>query len=498
MKKLLENSINRKKILFYLLFFFFTNAFAQPLNLTGCTWGGDQFVMVGGDSTIITSSDGINWKHQDVGTIDSRLEGITWAFGNYIVVGSDNTILSSNDGIIWTAEQSPLTGETHFYDVEYLNGQFVAIGSQGTIITSKDGKNWEKQSSGTKETLRDVTWDQGVFYAVGDNSVITSSTDGKNWILRDPGLKADHRDQGVFYADGVNSVITFSTDGKNLTLEDPGLKADFVGIINEATEYAKRKHYSSLILVGNTNEGSLVATTHHPEQMDWWIDHSKKNTRFTLGHQRHLYDGVWDGKNTILVGQDIGIAWATSWRFLNASLDTVGPLQCIASNGKKQVAGGRDGILYSNYEEGSWEDRGMIWHGGRPIYSVNKTKKQFSIPMTKIETDPIDEYGRLNTFKRKILHFIMRQIGALVLIVYPLLQLYAILRMRKIWRFVAYIPLVVMIGLFFITLVGIANKSNLTFLPIVFVTPLTISYLFILIVLHEARKLIFNKKITKE
>jgi len=497
MKKLLKHWIKGKKYLFYLLFFFFTSAFAQPLNLKGCTWGGGQFVMVGEDSTIITSIDGINWKHQNTRTIESSLEGITWAYGNYIVVGSNNTILSSKDGIKWTAERSPLTGEVHLYDVEYLNGQFVAIGSQGTIITSKDGKNWEKQSSGTKETLRDVTWDQGVFYAVGNNSVIISSIDGRNWMLRDPGLKAD-RDQGVFYAPGVNSVITYSKDDKHLKLKDPSLKADFVGIINEATEYAKRNRYSSLILVGNTNEGSLVATTHNPKQMDWWIGHSKKNTKFELGHQRQLYDGVWDGKQTILVGQDIGVSWATSWRFLNASIDSVGPLQCIASNGKKQVAGGRDGILYSSYEEGSWDDRGMIWHGGSPIYSDDKTKNRFSIPMTKIKTDPVDEYGRLNTLKRQTLFFIMSQIGALVLIVYPLLQLYAILRMRKSWRFVSYIPLVVMIGLFFITFVGIKNESNLTFLPVVFVTPLTIGYLFILIVLHEAWKLIFNKKITKE
>ncbi len=465
MKNLLENRIKEKKILFYLLFFFFTNtnAFAQPLNLKGCTWGDGQFVMVGEDGTIITSIDSINWKHQNAGTIESRLEGITWAYGNYIIVGSDNTILSSNDGVKWTAERSPLTGEAHLYDVEYLNGQFVAIGSLGSIITSKDGKNWEKQLSGTKETLRDVTWDQGVFYAVGDNSVIISSTDGKNWILR-----------------------------------DPGLKADFVGIINEATEYAKRNHYSSLVLFGNTNEGSLVATTHNPKQMDWWIGNSKKNTKFALGHQRQLYDGVWDGKMTILVGQDIGVSWATSWRFLNASIGSIGPLQCIASNGEKQVVGGRNGILYSSYKEAkSWDDSGMIWHGGSPIYSDDKTKNRFSIPMTKIKTDPVDEYGRLNTLKRKTLFFIMSQIGALVLIVYPLLQFYAILRMRKSWRFAAYIPLIVMIGLFFITLVGIANESNLTFLPVVFVTPLTIGYLFILIVLHQAWKLIFNKKITK-
>ena len=54
-------------------------------------------------------------------------------------------------------------------------GVFVTVGANGTILTSPDGSAWTPRSSGSDQTLRDVTWSGARFVAVGDTRGVTAA-----------------------------------------------------------------------------------------------------------------------------------------------------------------------------------------------------------------------------------------------------------------------------------------------------------------------------------
>lgn len=68
---------------------------------------------------------------------------------------------------------------------------------------------------------------------------------------------------------------------------------------------------------------------------------------------------------------------------------------------------------------------------------------------------------------------------------YPILQFIAVKRMRGGWRVLAYLPLILMVFVFVITIVGFYQQSNLWPLILILVSPLVFLYLVILLVSHS-------------
>lgn len=68
---------------------------------------------------------------------------------------------------------------------------------------------------------------------------------------------------------------------------------------------------------------------------------------------------------------------------------------------------------------------------------------------------------------------------------YPILQFIAVKRMRGGWRVLAYLPLILMVFVFIITIVGFYQQSNLWPLILILVSPLVFLYLVILLVSHS-------------
>ena len=54
---------------------------------------------------------------------------------------------------------SPLSGQKETKVVEKKR-MFVTVGWDGTILTSSDGTTWTSRTSGTSNSLRDVTYSQ--------------------------------------------------------------------------------------------------------------------------------------------------------------------------------------------------------------------------------------------------------------------------------------------------------------------------------------------------
>jgi len=65
----------------------------------------------------------------------------------YVVVGNNGKIATSTDTQNWTQRNSGF-GESSVFCVAYGNNQYVAGGSSGRISTSTDGITWTSRSSG--------------------------------------------------------------------------------------------------------------------------------------------------------------------------------------------------------------------------------------------------------------------------------------------------------------------------------------------------------------
>jgi hypothetical protein len=73
-----------------------------------------------------------------------------------VTVGGDGTILTSSDnGTSWDNRTSGTLN--YLEDVTYANSTFTAVGQSGTILTSSDGTTWTSRTSGTTNNLYGVT-----------------------------------------------------------------------------------------------------------------------------------------------------------------------------------------------------------------------------------------------------------------------------------------------------------------------------------------------------
>ncbi|MFK5710219.1 InlB B-repeat-containing protein [Lysinibacillus boronitolerans] len=145
----------------------------QINQLYGVIYANNQFVAVGADGTILTSSDGENWSRQTSNT-KNILRSVIYANGQYVVVGQSGTILTSPDGIIWTKRDNLPSSVTTILltSVSYGNGHYVTVGFSGKAYYSADGINWTEQATGLSSGLQGVTYGNGQFVIVGANGAI--------------------------------------------------------------------------------------------------------------------------------------------------------------------------------------------------------------------------------------------------------------------------------------------------------------------------------------
>jgi hypothetical protein len=77
---------------------------------------------------------------------------------------------------------------------------------------------------------------------------------------------------------------------------------------------------------------------------------------------------------------------------------------------------------------------------------------------------------------------------------YPLLQFWAIARMRGTWRVLSALPVFVMIPVLFATLSALYQGSNLWPILLIFIAPFALVYLSILLAIHRG---VLNHRSTK-
>ena len=187
--------------------------------------GNGLFVAVG-FSSVMTSSDGINWTSRTAAA-NNFWNCVTYGNGLFVAVASTmndiyiNTttlrVMTSPDGITWTGRTTPSDG-ADFRCITYGNSLFVAA-SRYNVITSPDGITWTSRTS-ISQKWGGVTYGNSVYVAVtqGTVSYVMTSSNGTTWVNRSVSTLSIGNSvtfgNGLFVAVSYNNgAIVTSTNG---------------------------------------------------------------------------------------------------------------------------------------------------------------------------------------------------------------------------------------------------------------------------------------------
>jgi hypothetical protein len=265
------------------------------------------FVTYNVAGSIITSTDGTNWRANLVGWGNPSCLNI--ANGRFYLGFGYGNMLSSSDGVNWTVinwpanntitdvtfgnglyiastfldfasknlttSASPITGpwttrsDNLAYNAESVafgNGVFVVAGDSGTIASSANGISWTIRSSGTSSNLRRVRYGNGTFIAVGDSGTVLTSSNGVTWSNRVSGtaqsLSGVGFANGLWIAVGSAGTILSSTDGIDWSGQPSGTTSDLNGIAFGNSSFVVAGNNTSILTSPDgTNWTSLRALT---------------------------------------------------------------------------------------------------------------------------------------------------------------------------------------------------------------------------------------------
>ena len=185
--------------------------------LWGVEYGNGQFVAVGGDSAILTSTDGAVWRPQ-VSPTANTFWGIKYGAGRFVACASHGELATSTNGVDWQLTKTGL--DASLVDVAYGGGRFVVVAFEGKVLTSVDGQEpWQVIQTMTTKPFQDVTYG-GEHFVAGGGSVATS-VDGIDWELVDVGsstsMAASGYGYGRWWLGGSAGVIVSSEDLQSWT-----------------------------------------------------------------------------------------------------------------------------------------------------------------------------------------------------------------------------------------------------------------------------------------
>jgi hypothetical protein len=263
--------------------------------------GGDQFVTIGQNGTIMHSYDGTNWlTSRDLGT--DFLRDVLWNGNQFVAVGDKGLILTSFDAVTWKSNSS-FTTET----IRALasNGAFlVAVGNKGLVLTAEGknlgfGERWYKKATAITTDFYDVTWTGNLFVAVGANGLIMTSPDANTWTHRISGttktLNKVIQQAGKLIVGGDGGTILYSENAIDWISASSGTTYKITDICWGDDQF---------VAVGYGENPGIILTS--PDGLTW--------TKILDGFVNGFFTGIsWNGKTYVLVG----------WNLIMTSADAV-------------------------------------------------------------------------------------------------------------------------------------------------------------------------------
>jgi len=208
-----------------------TNGVPTPLRLNSVAWGDGQFVAVGQEGVLLSTTDGVQWTEL-WSTTNQDLERVVWDGEYFFAVGRNGTILRSRDTFTWNRGETSSAAD--LYGVASGDDRLVAVGTDGTVLVSSDGLYWFTNLIGTDADLLGVAWNGTTFAIVGveltpggaDRAVVFASGEGTHWTrfpVDAPALRDVVGIDGGFAAAGDHRVLLAAPCLGTLATLDPPL-----------------------------------------------------------------------------------------------------------------------------------------------------------------------------------------------------------------------------------------------------------------------------------
>lgn len=130
-------------------------------------FGAGRFIASGfvATSTLVTSTDGVNWTSIPNPLPGANQGGIAFVNGRFILVQGAKVAVST-DGVSWSVASSPVDFSAGYPYIAYGGGTYVVLGSGTRLITSTDGVTW------TAATPPNQSW-SGIAYGNGHFAATT-------------------------------------------------------------------------------------------------------------------------------------------------------------------------------------------------------------------------------------------------------------------------------------------------------------------------------------
>lgn len=340
-------------------------------SITDIIWDGTQYVGVGENSSILTSSNAVDWI-----PIQSNLnEGlfllkITKFKNNYISIieGDANYLITSTNLKDWSLIGDRGLGEITSWIIN--KEKIIASGWNETIVESNDGLNWIINSEKYSPNLLKVIWDGNKFLAIGNNGTVFISQDGLDWTTAyNVGIKNTLVDiiwtGKEYYALEViydNTPGSYDILKSNVYKSEDGTKWSLHGSIDERNVDKIFYFNNQFFAIGR--DGQILKS---PDAQKW--------TKATTDAEYTLNGLTWNGKQYICVGMFgkilssiDGLNWTSQKSYTENDFNKViwNGKMFIAVGNWKTVSTSTDGVKwFTGYENRDYSIEDVLWDGER-------------------------------------------------------------------------------------------------------------------------------------
>ncbi len=193
-------------------------------------WDGTNYIVVGSNGTVVTSSDAVSWTTQSSPTNEHLISIITDGTTTFIggeyatqIKTTDPNNLVANDLTVNGAITSGKITQKHLNDILYANNKYTAVGNTGVILTSDDAIYWQSiTGTGNIDDLFKVSTTNPANSLITSGAwgtLLRSSNNGATWSTPTTGITDFLYDVTT---DPISSVVTVGTGGSIFTSADNG------------------------------------------------------------------------------------------------------------------------------------------------------------------------------------------------------------------------------------------------------------------------------------
>jgi hypothetical protein len=137
-----------------------------------------------GTNMVVSTNAGVHWSLLPINLryfIGAR--AVTAGAGQFVAVGWNGNILTSSDGLQWTRRRGDSPSDEEWWSVIYAGGRFVAVGfsyDMTIAATSTDGTEWDNVALAPWTSPRNIAYGNGMYVAAAPEALM-SSTNGRDW-----------------------------------------------------------------------------------------------------------------------------------------------------------------------------------------------------------------------------------------------------------------------------------------------------------------------------